>query len=479
MADNFQINDPVLVVRKNNLQLEGVIAFLGPVSFAQGDDWVGVRLTGSSVGLGRNDGSVHGQQYFECPPQSGLFVKKAAVTLRTLSRLEDLRLRRELVQKSKLTPRSSPRIPVTPGTQRTQRTPRTQQSPRTPRSSRSSTRNQLFKLPEEETVADAIAPESPSPNNTSLQDQIDDLQSKLTTTNSEVERLRNELKKTKEEGIGGSPKPPAVELQYQTMDNHSSTPTASSTTHGETSLSEIVITRTGEEPNENSGPSFSFLKRGLQLLAAPVLDEEGGAISVVAGLFSLFLIGGCIGMILPKNQDLPTPWYQTVSAGIGWIYFLCWSVSFYPQVISNFKRRTTQGLSADFCGLNVLGFACYSAYNVAFFWSDTIRHLYKERYGEDAEITVQSNDVAFALHALFLSTVTFIQIGCYNGLSAQRPSVTILVVLIVFLVIIAGYPCMIVINAGGQNFFNWLDYLYTLSTIKIMISLIKYIPQGM
>ena len=65
MADDFQINDPVLVVRKNNLQLEGVIAFLGPVSFAQGDDWVGVRLTGSSVGLGRNDGSVHGQQYFE------------------------------------------------------------------------------------------------------------------------------------------------------------------------------------------------------------------------------------------------------------------------------------------------------------------------------------------------------------------------------------------------------------------------------
>ena len=92
---DFQVNDPVHVNRENR-QLEGVVAFVGSVSFAEGDDWVGVRLTGSSVGLGKNDGNVQGEQYFECPPQSGLFIKKNSVSKRTLTRLEELRLRREL-----------------------------------------------------------------------------------------------------------------------------------------------------------------------------------------------------------------------------------------------------------------------------------------------------------------------------------------------------------------------------------------------
>jgi cystinosin len=220
------------------------------------------------------------------------------------------------------------------------------------------------------------------------------------------------------------------------------------------------------------------LRRALSLMASPILDESGRGESVTAGLFSLFLVGSFIGMIMPKNTILPTHWYQIISALIGWIYFLCWSISFYPQVISNFKRRTTQGLSADFCCLNVLGFWCYSVYNVAFFWSDTIHHLYRKRFGVDAEITVQSNDVAFALHAFLLSSITFLQIGCYNGVRAQRPSKAILAILISFVCVCAGYPCLIHLNVGGKNFFNWLDYLYVLSTIKITVSLIKYIPQG-
>jgi dynactin 1 len=97
MSADSSVNDPVHVSREGR-QLEGVIAYLGSVSFSAGDDWVGIRLTGSSVGLGKNDGSVQGNQYFDCPPQCGLFVKKSAVTGRELTRLEELRLRRELAQ---------------------------------------------------------------------------------------------------------------------------------------------------------------------------------------------------------------------------------------------------------------------------------------------------------------------------------------------------------------------------------------------
>lgn len=39
-----------------------------------------------------------------------------------------------------------------------------------------------------------------------------------------------------------------------------------------------------------------------------------------------------------------------------------WSVSFYPQVLLNFRRKTSVGLSFDFLMYNVLAFSCYAAF---------------------------------------------------------------------------------------------------------------------
>ena len=158
------------------------------------------------------------------------------------------------------------------------------------------------------------------------------------------------------------------------------------------------------------------------------------------------------------------------------------SVSFYPQVISNFKRKSTAGLSVDFCVLNVIGFAFYTAYSASLYWNPTIQQLYKERYGPDAEITVQSNDVAFAIHALVLSLITLIQIIYYNSqnrtFSETEVSGPILLVIAGIAIICVGYPFLImvghVLHIGSLNM---LDYLYLLSYIKIFISLIKYMPQ--
>jgi len=102
---SLHLNDPVQVHRDSSNTpvksgskaiLEGVVAFLGPVDFNTDNDWVGVRLTGSSVGLGKNDGIVKGKRYFDCPSGCGIFVKTSAISKRQLSRLEELRLRREL-----------------------------------------------------------------------------------------------------------------------------------------------------------------------------------------------------------------------------------------------------------------------------------------------------------------------------------------------------------------------------------------------
>ena len=94
----LNINDPVFVQVGPN-QLEGVVAYVGSVEFAEGSEWVGVRLTGTSAGKGKNNGEVQGRRYFEVSGENGgVFVKKKSISKRVLTRLEELRLKRELKQ---------------------------------------------------------------------------------------------------------------------------------------------------------------------------------------------------------------------------------------------------------------------------------------------------------------------------------------------------------------------------------------------
>ncbi|GKY94923.1 hypothetical protein MPSEU_000457200 [Mayamaea pseudoterrestris] len=93
MADHqLEINDAVFV-SVDGRQLEGVLAWFGNID---NDDMMGVRLTGGCVGLGNNNGSLHNEQYFDCPPNCGIFAPSSAVTKRPLTKLEELRLKREL-----------------------------------------------------------------------------------------------------------------------------------------------------------------------------------------------------------------------------------------------------------------------------------------------------------------------------------------------------------------------------------------------
>eukprot|EP00934_Nitzschia_sp_Nitz4_P005315 Nitzschia sp. Nitz4//scaffold331_size19140//7680//8882//NITZ4_008733-RA/size19140-processed-gene-0.33-mRNA-1//1//CDS//3329548179//5305//frame0 len=216
--------------------------------------------------------------------------------------------------------------------------------------------------------------------------------------------------------------------------------------------------------SERNDPRTFFLA-----LVSPFLDETGSGRSVVSGLCILFVVGSFLGLASDKNTNLPSMWYRYVSAMVGYIYFLCWSVSFYPQVISNYKRKSTRGLSADFCSLNVVGFACYTAYNASLFWSPVIRRMYREKYG--SEVTVESNDVAFAFHALILSSITLGQILYYGD--GQYPSKH-MVALVVLVITVCLLTPFVVLTSSALD---WLQYLYMLSLIKVGISLIKYIPQ--
>jgi cystinosin len=65
---------------------------------------------------------------------------------------------------------------------------------------------------------------------------------------------------------------------------------------------------------------------------------------------------------------------------IGWIYFLSWSLSFYQQVVKNWKRKSVVGLDFDFVALNILGFGLYSFFNVALYWVKPIQSTYFSRH---------------------------------------------------------------------------------------------------
>lgn len=64
-----------------------------------------------------------------------------------------------------------------------------------------------------------------------------------------------------------------------------------------------------------------------------------------------------------------------ISSVIGWCYFVAWSISFYPQIYTNFQRKSVVGLNFDFISLNVVGFALYAIFNVGLYYIPEIQVL--------------------------------------------------------------------------------------------------------
>jgi len=90
LVDNLAKGDRVQVHvesskqnRTPGIEGEGVVAFIGVTEFSPGQ-WIGVVLDDP---LGKNDGSVKGIKYFECPMPHGVFVRATNVNKITQGRL--------------------------------------------------------------------------------------------------------------------------------------------------------------------------------------------------------------------------------------------------------------------------------------------------------------------------------------------------------------------------------------------------------
>ncbi|KAJ8432561.1 hypothetical protein Cgig2_009325 [Carnegiea gigantea] len=105
---------------------------------------------------------------------------------------------------------------------------------------------------------------------------------------------------------------------------------------------------------------------------------------------------------------------------LGWIAFVAWSISFYPQVILNFRRKSVVGLNFDFVILNLTKHSSYLIYNVVLFFSTTVQAQYRRKYGSNQMIPVAINDVAFSIHAVALTAFTLFQIFIYEAVMNFR-----------------------------------------------------------
>lgn len=162
--------------------------------------------------------------------------------------------------------------------------------------------------------------------------------------------------------------------------------------------------------------------------------------------------------------------WAAISTAIGWTYFLAWSVSFYPQLILNWRRKAVTGLSLDYVVLNILGFACYSIYTVAFLSSSALNKEYKQRHPDSSGSAVRANDAVFAIHAFILSCAILCQ-ACFLGYE-RAPGQMISLVTKGFLCGSAALMAML-ISLVWLKSVEWIDVVYVLSYIKLSISFIK------
>jgi LCT (Lysosomal Cystine Transporter) family transporter len=140
----------------------------------------------------------------------------------------------------------------------------------------------------------------------------------------------------------------------------------------------------------------------------------------------------------------------------------------------NISRKSVSGLSTDASIMQLLNFASYAAYCSFFFFDEGIRQEYRNRHGQSSEIMVSSSDVAFSLHAFLLTLVIIFQIAYYGGYKARPINFATRYVALSILLMCATYSFCVLLRIPG---FLWIDFLYMLAMVKLVLTIATYIPQ--
>ena len=128
-----------------------------------------------------------------------------------------------------------------------------------------------------------------------------------------------------------------------------------------------------------------------------------------------------------KESNCKYKWLYKICDVLGWMCFFAWSISVYPQIYLNYKRKSVIGLSFDHSIYNCTGFSFDTIYNVSYYCI-FINH-------KNNPIAI--NDIALAANVLLLSSIIIFQIIIYDR-GIQKPSL-FAIIFVSILAIIAIY----------------------------------------
>ncbi|KAL8200773.1 hypothetical protein R6Q57_012112 [Mikania cordata] len=162
---------------------------------------------------------------------------------------------------------------------------------------------------------------------------------------------------------------------------------------------------------------------------------------------------------------------KVLSNVFGWIAFCAWSISFYPQVVLNFNRKSVVGLNFDFVVLNLTKHSSYLIYNASVFFSSAVQRQYREKYGFNQMIPVAANDVAFSCHAVLLTAFTLFQIIIYDRGTQKVSRITMAIIIVAWTTV-----TICVFIAIPKH--SWLWLVSCFNMLQVFMTVIKYIPQA-
>ncbi|KAK2366328.1 cystinosin protein [Trifolium repens] len=156
---------------------------------------------------------------------------------------------------------------------------------------------------------------------------------------------------------------------------------------------------------------------------------------------------------------------------LGWSAFVSWSISFYPQVILNFRRKSVVGLNFDYAVLNLVKQIYYMVYNCSLYFSPAVQKQYGNKYGHKQMNPVALNDIAFSAHAVLLSAFTLYQIAIYDRGNQKLSKMA------------AGFTIIVFLTSGvcvciSLPHHHWLWLISIFNVIQVALTIIKYIPQA-
>jgi cystinosin len=159
------------------------------------------------------------------------------------------------------------------------------------------------------------------------------------------------------------------------------------------------------------------------------------------------------------------------SSVCGWIYFSCWSTTYYPQIYLNYKNRDVSGLSFDFVALTCLGATAYVIYNALFLFP--VVELVFMNYYDMNSAPVHINDLLYAMHSQFVCLLLAYQCVTYGGGKKGISTLGLFAVCLGYVMI--GYSMMM----AGIKWINysWIDALNLVGQIKLFCVAVKSIPQ--